>query len=929
MKLSTKLLVVFLLVGVIPFSVVGTISLLKAQSGLEQLAYNQLNSVSAIKKSQIEGFFAEREGDMGVLTDMVGTLRNEAVAKLEMSRDLKATQIENFFAERLGDANVLAANPNTVEALKKMQLSFVAYGGSNSGAFKGKGNFSYDSPPPYKKVHDRYHPVFKHYMEEYSYYDVFLMDADQGDVIYSVYKENDFAQRLSTFDAAGLSDAWKHASNGETYLSDMAPYAPSAGAPALFVASPIRENGNIIGVVAMQISTDAINGIMGERSGLGETGETYLVGQDLLMRSDSYLDPENHSIKNSFANPGKGKADTEAVRAVLSGKSGTDVIQDYNDNPVLSSFSPIKAGNQSWGLLAEIDVAEAFCPKDKDGTYFFADYIDKYGYYDLFLMNPDGYCFYTVTQEADYQTNFVDGKYASSNMGELTRKVLGNQEFSVADFAPYAPSNGSPAAFIAQPFIHDGEVELVVGLQLSLEAINNIMQQREGMGESGESYLVGQDNLMRSGSFLDPENFSVEASFANNNKAKSEQIDAALGGSTGSLEGPDYTNVITGKDNIVLAAYTPVKVGHMNWALVAEIDEPEALAAVHAMEKIILIVGLIGILSIIAVAWYMARSITMPINQVIDGMEDSADQVASASGQVSSASQQLAEGASEQASSLEETAASLEIMSSGAKESAKNTAQANSRSDEVKIQAEKGQAAMVSLNSAMEKIQNSSSETAKIIKTIDEIAFQTNLLALNAAVEAARAGDAGKGFAVVAEEVRNLAQRSAEAAKGTAELIEESTENSQVGVQATTQLSGILEEIVGGIVEVSDLIDEVSSSASDQARSVGEISTAVGQLDEVTQSNAAGSEETASSAEEMSAQAESMQNLVKELARILGGATGGQKSKTGAGEIHASFDVPPVYQPATHSGFNGASKAPRNQPVDQVIPLDDDSMIEL
>jgi len=397
--------------------------------------------------------------------------------------------------------------------------------------------------------------------------------------------------------------------------------------------------------------------------------------------------------------------------------------------------------------------------------------------------------------------------------------------------------------------------------------------------------------------------------------------------------------VITGKDNIVLASYSPIKVGDLTWALVAEIDEPEALATAIGMKKIMLIIALVGILAIIAVAILMSRSITGPINRVISGMQASADQVASASGQVSSASQQLAEGASEQASSLEETSASLEIMASGAKVSATNSEQANGKSQGAKVQAERGQSAMVQLNSAMEKIKSSSDETAKIIKTIDEIAFQTNLLALNAAVEAARAGDAGKGFAVVAEEVRNLAQRSAEAAKGTTELIAGSQENSNLGVSATGEVSSILEEVVGSIMEVSDLIQDVTTSANNQSRSVGEINTAVSQLDSVTQGNAAGAEESASAAEEMSAQASEMQSLVQQLVGIITGSTEGDATVMdfdedfGGGsnlsKIRKSSPVAAVAPAPRAVTFGSAAPSGGNRPTDVVIPLDDESMIEL
>ena len=346
------------------------------------------------------------------------------------------------------------------------------------------------------------------------------------------------------------------------------------------------------------------------------------------------------------------------------------------------------------------------------------------------------------------------------------------------------------------------------------------------------------------------------------------------------------------------------------------------------------IIGLIAALVVgVLLAIYLTRSITGPINRVIAGMQAGSEQVASASSQVSSSSQQLAEGASEQASSLEETAASLEMMSAGAKESAANSKQANVRSQEVKAHAEKGQSAMKALNTAMEKIKNSSDETAKIIKTIDEIAFQTNLLALNAAVEAARAGDAGKGFAVVAEEVRNLAQRSAEAAKGTADLIDGAKQNSDLGVQATGEVSAILEEVVSGIIEVSDTINNLSRSADDQARSVAEVNTAVGQMDAVTQSNAAGAEESASAAEEMSAQAGEMKSLVADLVQIVGGAGsagGSQRSVSPRGRTgqSAQRSRPAVHAPA-HRPLAPRRAAGRNQVPDEVIPLDEDCFIEV
>lgn len=282
----------------------------------------------------------------------------------------------------------------------------------------------------------------------------------------------------------------------------------------------------------------------------------------------------------------------------------------------------------------------------------------------------------------------------------------------------------------------------------------------------------------------------------------------------------------------------------------------------------------------IALAFLITRSIVSGITVVINGLNASSEQVASAASQVAQSSQQMAEGASEQASSLEETSASLEEMSSMTRQNADNARQANTMAGSASEAAEKGRGAMQRMTGAIEKIKKSSDETAKILKTIDEIAFQTNLLALNAAVEAARAGDAGKGFAVVAEEVRNLAQRSAAAAKSTAALIEESQKNADNGVLVSQEVSTTLQVIATTIKNLQQLNHEVSSASDEQSKGTEQVTTAVAEMDKVTQSNAANAEETASASEELSAQARELQDLVEQLSALAGCTSGGS---TGVG----------------------------------------------
>ncbi len=242
------------------------------------------------------------------------------------------------------------------------------------------------------------------------------------------------------------------------------------------------------------------------------------------------------------------------------------------------------------------------------------------------------------------------------------------------------------------------------------------------------------------------------------------------------------------------------------------------------------------------------------------------------SGQVSGASQSLAEGATEQAAGLQETSASLEQMTSMTNHNADNAQQAKTLSFEARKSADAGTDAVGHLNEAIGQIQNSSDETAKIIKVIDDIAFQTNLLALNAAVEAARAGEAGKGFAVVAEEVRNLAMRSAEAARTTSGMIQESVQNAQNGVSIAHEVSDVLGDIVQHITRTTDLIGEIAATSQEQAQGVDQINGAVTQMDKVTQQNAANAEESASASEQLSSQAQSLKEMVHELTVLITGA---------------------------------------------------------
>jgi methyl-accepting chemotaxis protein len=309
--------------------------------------------------------------------------------------------------------------------------------------------------------------------------------------------------------------------------------------------------------------------------------------------------------------------------------------------------------------------------------------------------------------------------------------------------------------------------------------------------------------------------------------------------------------------------------------LVAQLDGAlvrEAASISSSSLRVSIGLGVISVLIGVVLALVITQSITRPLERVIAALNAGSEQVTSASNQVAQASQQLAAGANEQASSLEETSSSLEEMASMTRQNTDNAKQADVMAREARDTATKGVGVMRGMSDAIGAIKESSDSTAKILKTIDDIAFQTNLLALNAAVEAARAGEAGKGFAVVAEEVRNLAQRSAEAAKSTADLIESSQSNADNGVVVAQQVAELLQEINGVAEKVTALVSEVAAASEEQTQGIDQVNNAVAQMDRVTQGNAANAEESASASEELSAQARELNEMVNVLQTVVRGS---------------------------------------------------------
>jgi methyl-accepting chemotaxis protein len=317
-SLRTRLILAFLAVSIIPLVAVGWLTFVQSQNALSDQVSNQLVAVRDLKAERIEAFFQLVEEDIILVSRFPVVV--EAIQTFVLTEDFYAVR-------RLG----YLGNPDLVDS---------------------------GHSTPYDIAHARYHELFKEVVETMGYDDLYLV-APEGTVVYNYDKGDDFGTNLLTgpYRNTHIADLFQRlytsTNSNEIEFTDFPHYGPSNRVPASFVGTPIVANDQNVGVLIYQLSLDRVNELVQGRTGfMGETGEVYLVGPDGLMRTDSRFSSESTILEQNV--------DSLAVQQALAGVMGVDQVINYREVSALSAYRPMRFGNQTWALMAEIDTAEAF-----------------------------------------------------------------------------------------------------------------------------------------------------------------------------------------------------------------------------------------------------------------------------------------------------------------------------------------------------------------------------------------------------------------------------------------------------------------------------------------------------------------------------------------------------------------------------------------
>lgn len=537
------------------------------------------------------------------------------------------------------------------------------------------------------------------------------------------------------------------------------------------------------------------------------------------------------------------------------------------------------------------------------------EFLEVFALYDVFIVDAStGNIVYTVFKELDFSTNILTGPYSKTNLADVVKQameVTDKKMTKIVDFERYAPSYEAPASFIASP-IWDGDKKIgILVFQMPLQTINEIVSSKKGLGQTGETYLVGKDKRLRSDT--NNKDFNIFNSFNKNKVIENENIEKALLGNSGAVITRNYNG------DEVLSAYTKINYKNLSWAIFAEQLISEAFQSAESQKTNSLIAIFISVIIVILVSLVLTKKLSTQIELIVEQFSSSAHDVQNSSQKMALISNKLYRSVETQVSSITQSAAAMEEISAMLMNNSNSSQNASNLSESTKSSALKGKETVdrmvtevKSISGSYDDIQKSIdknnediskmieviNEIAKKTQIIDEIVFQTKLLSFNASVEAARAGEAGKGFSVVAEEISNLATMSGKASHDIALMLSNSKDEVraiaastkmhidvivsegrvkiQNGSNVAAECMMELDNILNNVNRLDGSIQEINSAISEQSTGINEVNSAIKSLENATQETTDISEKSKEASENLKDQSIELRKSIQILRSILG-----------------------------------------------------------
>ncbi|GAB0057192.1 hypothetical protein SIID45300_01515 [Candidatus Magnetaquicoccaceae bacterium FCR-1] len=584
-RLRTKLTGLLLLCGLIPLSILWWLrDHQNEQSRLTQTS-TRLEAVRQMAASEIKRHLAERRADLEILTQLVAEGEQQARGALEALRDLKRERIESHLANQLQDLTQLSTNPDFVKRVAAIDWLF-RQGGRKS------------DDKHWRETVEGFVPWMQGRQTNQGVEDLYFI-SPLGDVVYTLQHRADLGSSIlqKPLKESPLAVAHRQAMEGVT-VQDTLPGAPADHAASLILGVPVKKDGVVIGSLLMRVARTSLARL----AQAGVDGQT--AGQLILIDGDGMP-------FEATGTGGKAMPVAETVKKAISdGQEGSGLLTDTNGPSRLGAWAPLRVKGLRWGILATRDTRQIFNPEAGGKRLGLQKFSETAGYFDLFLIHPEGEIFYSVARQADFGTNLITGPYAATNLGQLIRRVVKSRQAGLSDLLPYPPSDNQPAFFMAQPVLDKERIVLIAALQLAPDAITALLHPLV-QSTPYRLLLVGPDQKLRSDAFTDPANPTTATAFIGSPAtalASAEAIQSGLAGETVTLE----TRRADGKR--VLAAIAPLPLDGFTWTMIveAEWDDPSTGQG----NGWILLAGILLVLVLTLIGYrFLRRTLFIPLEE--------------------------------------------------------------------------------------------------------------------------------------------------------------------------------------------------------------------------------------------------------------------------------------------------------------------------